>query len=468
MPEASFVQQTVRRVDLVLIGVVLLVAAGLGGSSLVGVQQHGVIQLAAMPLLLWLALRKRPVPWSRAAGAVLVLLAALAAYAAIQAIAGIPGIRWADGSPRALVEAAQPLLGLNQPAVGISLAPGESIGAMLALMAPLAVFVAVATARWSQTVEGVCWIVVALGAVSAGLGLGQLFSGADSPLYLYGRSALPLGLFSNPNHQASFLVMALPVSLALLLEKRQDVGSSDGQIGLFILAAAVFLLLVVGIIAAGSIAGYAMLAGVIPLCILLSLPSKVRGGAGVAVTMLLGALVLGGAATVMAGLNPTLGWAETDNPAARAEVWRQSLVIARDHFPFGVGFGAFEYVYPLYETEGMISSRYMNAAHNEYLQVLVELGAVGVVLLAGALALWAWVSVQAWRAKGNDEGRMRRAASIASLVVILHSIVDYPLHAPFYAIVAAALAGILCLPPRHARQAAGRRPAAASDRRIDL
>lgn len=466
MSERPLNVEIIRRVDVVLVALVLAVAALFGGSSLAGVERHAFIQLAAIPLLVWLAVRSRPVPFSPATRVALGLIAGLAVYGLCQTVA-IGGLDWKEGTPRALVEAAQPMLGLEPASVGLSLAPGETVSAVLALTAPLAVFFAVATGRWTYTVEAAIWGVVLLAGLSAGLGLGQLFAGPDSPLYLYGASDQSLGLFSNPHHQASFLVMALPVSVALLLDKGRDLSGSDGETGLFILATGLFLLLVAGIIAARSMTGHALLVGVIPLCILMSVPGADRRGLALSGPVLLLALVAGAGATLYAGLNPGLGWSETGSPAARAEVWRQSLVIARDHFPFGAGLGAFEYVYPLYETEVMISSRYMNAAHNEYLQALVELGLVGIVLAVVALGLWGVLSLGAWQSKGNNEGRIRRAASISGMVVIVHSLVDYPLHAPVYAIVAALLAAILCLPPRHARQASQRRPATA-ERRIEL
>ncbi len=466
MASPSLPAEIINRVDVILVGLVLLVAAAFGGSSLVGIERHAFIQLAAIPLLLWLAVRARPVPWSMAAIGALAAMLVFGLYSLLQLVS-LPGLDWREGTPHALVTAAQPMLGLDRSGMGISLAPAETLAAVLAMLPALAVFAAVTTARWSQTVEAVCWLVVTLAAASAGLGLAQLFAGSDSPLYLYGRSGQPLGLFSNPNHQAGFLVMVLPISLALLLDKRSEIGSSDGEIGLFILSAGLFLLLVTGIIAAGSLAGYALLAGVVPLCVLMALPGKVSRSLTITVPVLVVALFGGLAATLFVGLNPEMGWIDVDAPASRPQVWRQSLAIAGDHLPFGTGLGAFEYVYPLYETEGMISSRYMNAAHNEFIQVYVELGIVGVLLAIAAISLWAYLALAAWRTKTNHEGRIRRAASIAGLVVLLHCMVDYPLHAPLYATIAATFAAILCLPPRHERQASRRRTAQ-PERRIEL
>ncbi|MEM0985544.1 MAG: O-antigen ligase family protein [Pseudomonadota bacterium] len=467
----GFVPRPIRqfganRTDVMLLAIVLAVSALLGGSSIYGVAQHGWIQLATMPLLLWMVMRRRPVAISRKGVVLLGLAGLMGLYALFQATLPF-NVNWPAETPRGLVQAAQPLLGLEPGGMPLSLAPGETLAAVLALLPAIALFIAIATARWTYTIEVVCWFVIVLGAASATLALCQLLTGAGSPLYLYGRTSGAPGLFSNPNHQASFLVMVMPLSLALVLEKRREIGSADGQIGLFIITVGLFLLLAVGIFAAQSNAGFGLLAGIIPLCILLAFPKRMKDSLHIVLPILFCALAIGVATMVYAGLDPRQLLAEEGSPASRPEVWKQGLVIARDHLPFGTGLGTFEYVYPLYETEGMITNRYMNAAHNEYLQAVIELGVVGALLVGAGVLFWGVLAAGAWAGKANNEGRIRRAASLSILVVILHSIVDYPLHAPLYMAVAAIFAGILCLPPRHARQKTQRAPAD-SEKRISL
>ncbi|MEL6387517.1 MAG: O-antigen ligase family protein [Pseudomonadota bacterium] len=467
MRKSPLFAQAKRRMDLATVTGLLCVAALLGGSSLEGLDGHLVLQALSILVIGWVVLQDRSVPWRPSAVFALALLGALAVLALFQLI-GWPGADWAEGSPRQLVTAAWTQLDLQEASLGLSLAPSETVSAILALLPPLAVFAVVATSRWTQTVQPICWVIAGVGCASAALGLLQMLSGTGSPLYLHGaETGLPLGFFSNPNHQASLLLMTLPIMLGLLLDRRRDVQTADGQMGLLILAVGGVLMLTAGVVAAGSIAGFGLLAGIIPLCLVMTLPTRKGGGAVISLSVLGAGLVVGLAVLLVGSTLPDSVWASDDGALGRPAIWNQSLEIAWEHFPFGIGFGAFEYVYPLYETDGAISGRYMNAAHNDYLQVFVELGAGGALLMVCGVGLWAFLSVQAWRSERNTEGLMRRAMSIATMVVLMHSLVDYPLHAPLYAVMAAACLGVLALPPRQLRT---KRKASAepSAKRLDL
>lgn len=104
----------------------------------------------------------------------------------------------------------------------------------------------------------------------------------------------------------------------------------------------------------------------------------------------------------------------------------------------GHGFGAFQYVYP--PAHGEYFQRHPDSvlgttpkrtdlAHNEYLQMFVECGAIGFLLLA--IPLWMIVR-QGWRRyRALPEGASR--ATFAALLypmiaVAIHSFVDFPMH----------------------------------------
>ena len=456
-----------RRLDLASAFILLMAAAAFGGSSIQSVEGHLYLQAIAVPVLAWAFLSSRPVPWSGAAMGFLAICLVFAGFALLQLLP-FPGVVWPEGSPHDVVSRAYELLGVEVPALQLSLTPGETVSSILAFLPPLAMFALMATARWTITVQPVCWALVVLGAISSSLGIAQLLTGADSGLYLYDPpGVVPTGLFSNPNHQASFLLMLLPVSLALLLERRQHTGTGDGEMGLLLGAAGLFLLLIAGVLTAGSGAGYAMLVGVVPLCALVAWPSKRGKQTAIALPATLGAVVLGVLATLAVTFVPQFEWADSASMTDRPSVWQTSTVIAHDHMPFGSGFGSFEHVYPLYEDAETVSDRYVNATHNEYLQIVVEMGALGALVLAAVLVLWVICVLQTWRSKLDNEGRLRRAASISTLVVLLHSLIDYPLRAPLFAVVAAACLAILVIPARHIRQKQ-RQPVQMDDKRITL
>ena len=67
----------------------------------------------------------------------------------------------------------------------------------------------------------------------------------------------------------------------------------------------------------------------------------------------------------------------------------------------------------------------MNHAHNDYLELILELGLPGAVLIAAFLAWWAVAAWRAWRYP--DAGPFARAASIATAALLAHSLVEFPL-----------------------------------------
>ena len=67
----------------------------------------------------------------------------------------------------------------------------------------------------------------------------------------------------------------------------------------------------------------------------------------------------------------------------------------------------------------------VNHAHNDYLELLLELGIPGLALLLVFLVWWFWQTAQIWTAR--EVSLLARAATIASGALLLHSIVDFPL-----------------------------------------
>jgi O-antigen ligase len=85
-------------------------------------------------------------------------------------------------------------------------------------------------------------------------------------------------------------------------------------------------------------------------------------------------------------------------------------------------------------------------AHSDYLEILMELGLPGLLLMAIGLAWWALTTLQIWRMEPGTETRLRMAASVALLAILAHSMVDFPLRTPAIATLAALCAGLMVAP----------------------
>ncbi|MBI1399417.1 O-antigen ligase family protein [Hyphomonas sp.] len=438
----------------------------IGGASLEGEQVQAIGFAVSAFLLAGLFLFSGAAPRSLSNWAVLAFCAALAALCAAQ-IARLPvGIvqAWPD---RDVALAGLAVLGRPAPAaLALSFAPEATVGAFLAFLMPVAGFFLIALIKWSRGAALLGWAIPLIGAASALLGLAQVFLGNEPRLYLYKFTSegLPAGFFSNVNHQASFLLMCLPFVAAQAGDLRRSWEGGDNQVALAIVWLACFLLLVTGILGAGSVAGYILLAPVSVLSAFL-LGSGRRGagsrwmGAGLAAAIIVFAGAFVFSSPVLEGLGVT---SLEESELSRVGIARTSAEILRNHWKFGTGLGTFEQVYHLYENPKTVTSTYVAHAHNDYLEWLIETGIAGTILLAVFIVWWLVQFVRVWINNKRGGAGLRRAASIACLVIVLHSFVDYPLRTPAIATLGAMCLALMVVARERKDGPAGTTPAAAA------
>jgi O-antigen ligase len=99
------------------------------------------------------------------------------------------------------------------------------------------------------------------------------------------------------------------------------------------------------------------------------------------------------------------------------------------HPVLGVGFGAFATAYPQYGEHDSVEFQ-VAQAHNDYLQILADCGAVG-----GLLALWfiALLARSVWRGVQHQDARLAAwclGAGGGIFALMVHSIFDFNLQLP--------------------------------------
>ena len=114
-----------------------------------------------------------------------------------------------------------------------------------------------------------------------------------------------------------------------------------------------------------------------------------------------------------------------DVSISRSTFFPNTVRAALDYLPLGSGVGSFTSVYPLYENQAIITNTYANHAHSDLLELFLETGLPGLVLLALFLIWWTHRALVIWRSEEVDQ--FARAATIASAAILAHSLVDYPL-----------------------------------------
>lgn len=115
-----------------------------------------------------------------------------------------------------------------------------------------------------------------------------------------------------------------------------------------------------------------------------------------------------------------------------------------DFFPWGSGLGSFRSVYQLYEDPARVNDTYVRHAHNDYVELALETGLPGILLIVAFLAWWVRIASRAWR----NVDAYARAASIASGAILLHSLVDFPLRTPAISALFAMCLSLLVQRPR--------------------
>jgi O-antigen ligase len=393
----------------------------LGGSAQ-GIWQNMVLQLAGVGIIVWAASERSEEPLSRATKMLLLLAIAAIAWVALQLVPLPPSV-WAHGARSRIADGFR-LLGMPVPALPLSLTPYESLTTILCLVPPLALFCAITRLQSCRPV----WLAAALLAgTAAGILLGVLQVAAPaSPWYLYADTnrGSAVGFFANANHMASLLVICVPFVAALAVVARR--GSIQRYSALLSVLAAALLVLIVGIALNGSLAGYTLLVPVLAASALMLLPRSRSALRGIAI--LIGALSIIGAVAALASSSighANLGQGANTSVQSREQILATTSKAIADYMPLGSGLGSFVRVYRLYESPDQVSSEYVVHAHDDYVELALELGIPGVILVLLFLAWWVaavWPVWRRWQASP-----FARAASIASAAVLVHSLVDFPL-----------------------------------------
>ncbi|WP_158102678.1 O-antigen ligase family protein [Lentzea kentuckyensis] len=143
-------------------------------------------------------------------------------------------------------------------------------------------------------------------------------------------------------------------------------------------------------------------------------------------------LVAAGGAVTAFAFSDRLATRVSFSSPDRAGATQAALDLASKAPLFGVGPGNGSFFFE----QGNAGMRFMRYVHNEYLQVLVELGVVGLLLVMGVVAA---VLIAMWRGRGTS---LWAGAMAAVVVVLVHSGFDFLWHLPVVLIVAGLCAGL--------------------------
>lgn len=301
------------------------------------------------------------------------------------------------------------------------------------------------THRQHQKLATVVLVWVFVGAI---LGLLQKFNGADSALYFYSKTnrGMAVGLFANNNHYAIAMAAALPLLWVALLQRINSRQANPGRLLWITVLFGAALVFMLGFILSGSRAG--LLLGMLG-CILM-LPAVVAGSQRQGVKRwLFAAMATGVLLSIQLGLyfiavQFSLDPLQDGRWQIGAVTREAALVFA----PVGSGPGSFFHAFQ--SIDGLLFGPLtVNHAHNDFLEIWLESRWLGAAVVFVMLCGFVWQGLRIWfRAEAFSLAAvlLARAAWIGLVLLIVHSLVDYPMRTTALSALAGLLAAFLVLP----------------------
>ncbi len=337
--------------------------------------------------------------------------------------APLPYAVWASSGERAAIAGIARSAGITPDLTLMTLMPHETLKSVVWLLPAIGIFVGMRDSRAFRS-SYLFWALLLATIISVLMGALQIAGGRESPYYIYDitNHGSTVGFFANSNHLTTLLLISLPFLAAIA--KQSSTLEGTPKSGIIALFTGVLVIVLAGVAINGSIAGYALVLPVLAASGLMFVPHTRQRRLFIA---LLIPLVLASIALALSsqefGQSLYLG---TDLAAgSRERMFSYTWSAIKDYFPLGSGIGSFAEIYQQYEDPAGVTLKFVNHAHSDYLEILLETGLLGGLVLGAFLLWWSWRAYKIWTARVVDP--FAWAAAIATCTILIHSMFDYPL-----------------------------------------
>lgn len=404
-----------------------------GGASRADALGQSVVRGVCWALLLAACFLARR-PQLRNVGPLALLLAGAVFLAALH-LMPLPPTLWQQLPGRAILLEAAAASGQAQPWRSIAMVPGGALNALSSLVVPVTALLLLVGLNDEE--RGYVPIAILILIAATGMvGLLQLTGGGFNNIFVNETRGEVAGTFANRNHFALFM------ALGCVLAPGWAAAHNRPSFNRLLLALGLMLFFSLLILANGSRTGLAL--GLLSILVGISLmwrharffvtrmSKRSRYVLGSVVTI--GLLLISVFVTLSDrafSLRRLLALDPTEDMRARA--LPTTLTMAETYFPVGAGLGSFDPIFRMHEPFDLLALTYHNHAHNDFLEVAVEAGLPGLLLLAAAVGWWAVASWRAWRLVSGDT--LARTGSALLLLIMVASTVDYPGRTPLMAAV---------------------------------
>jgi len=440
--------------------VYLLLCLILGGASAAGVVANGIIQLSAVLIIVAVifAGKTRQFVPSTVNKLLLLWAASIVIWLIVQLVPLPPSLWTALPGRDILVEGIRMLDADVNAWRTIALEPEYTIASLLSLL-PVAAIILLANRCSVNSLNIAMHVIILFAFVSLIVGILQILQGAQSPLYFYSitNHGTSTGFFANSNHLATLLLVAMILAVSGVGGVSTAGRKGRRHQGRFYVWAAISLFFFVNLLVNRSLAG--VFISLLCLCYFGLIILGYYRGKNVSVRAILisfttALLALPIAMYFLADTIQTKILRSTD-PAFRLEFFRNTFEAAKDFFPFGAGLGNFRWIYTYYERETISVTNFVNHAHNDWLEFLLQSGAFGLVIVGCGCVLVAYNIKLGFSSDNGASGNHKHGGHLVDnpaawapylvlAVILLHSIVDYPLRTTAIAALAAISLSMIC------------------------
>ena len=268
------------------------------------------------------------------------------------------------------------------------------------------------TADRERRLQGFLFLILLMGIVEGGLGIIQ---------YLWSGEPRAKGTFFNPNFFSTYETVSALLAMSLLW-----FGGEYGKLGKPFL------------IVTATISGTAVIlaqsrGGAAAFLVALTAVGYFRYGKS---TLFLFLILIFGTILFPNPLKQRVMDVGKQDPYAytRIEIWEDATKRLRD-YPMGIGLGmykyaSFQYRFPIEDAIVRYGKR-AETAHNEYLQLAVELGIAGLAFFLLSIAVWTTEITRTWKRDLPQQSRGQLVGLCAGvLALIVHATVDSVFHEP--------------------------------------
>lgn len=277
--------------------------------------------------------------------------------------------------------------------------------------------------------------IIGLAFIIALIGIGQSYIGKA----LWQRGTF--GPFVNRNHFAGFLEMGLGLAGGLLAGR----GVKRDQVPIY---GCIIAVLLAGLVVSASRGGMlAFVAEAIFLFIVArperdtdsgeARPAVLRRAAALVlfIVMVSGVMILTGPEDLISNFSSLSIKTGTEVQVSpnqnltdqyrRRDIWATTVQMIKDHPLAGVGLGAYPLAYTRYDQSSGVQR--VEQSHNDYLQIVADMGIIGGLLALSFIALLFWRSFAALRTRDRRHRAIVIGALTGCFAIAVHSFVDFNL-----------------------------------------